>query len=141
MIRVEKISPQAWKSIGAKAHQLAFGEGRPTGQERLDFALLVLEDDTILGYMTCRELDAVTLQWLYGGVIGKSHACLTWRGLRAAIHWCKAAGYEKLLSIVENTNRAMLKLELTLGFLIFGLRMHAGHVLVENFLSLEEVKP
>ena len=59
MIEVIEIDSLMWaEKFSADAHKIAFGQLKNPGDERIDFALLAVRDNTPLGYVTCRELDA-----------------------------------------------------------------------------------
>ena len=49
------------------AHKVAFGTIKPASWDRIDFALLAMCNEDMIGYVTARELDPFTVYWQFGG--------------------------------------------------------------------------
>lgn len=133
-MRVVKISKEKWAELSEKAHLIVFNEIRKPEMERIDYALLVESDSGVpMQYATCRELDAESVYFQYGGSFpgtkgtGKSLRCFD-----KIIEWSEFAGYRRISFLVENTNEAMMKLALRFGFLVVGLRNFKGQVFLEH---------
>lgn len=133
MIRVEPLSTTAWNDISENAHKVAFGTVKPASLERIDFALMAVDSasDQPLGYVTCREHDAETLYWQFGGALpGTKGTIKSWRAYQEGLGWCEGR-YKRVTTMIENTNLPMLELALKAGFLVNGIRYTADKILVE----------
>ena len=141
-MKVQKIHKDDWATAAADAHLIVFSEKKKPEMDRIDFALVVESEHEIpLQYATCRELNAESLYLQYGGSFPgtkgtiKSHRCFE------EMHtWAREQSYKRVSFLVENSNLAMLKLALTAGFLITGVRNHQGGILLEHvkeFIALE----
>ncbi len=133
-MRVVKIHKEDWKELAEKAHLVVFGEVKKPEMDRIDFALIVESEHGIaLQYGTCRETDAYSLYYQYGGSFPgtkgtiKSHRCF-----EALLTWARENGYKRVSFLVENTNAPMLKLALACDFLITGIRHFKGLILLEH---------
>lgn len=139
---MQKVHKDDWATAAADAHLIVFEKVKKPEMDRIDFALVVESEHEIpLQYATCRELDAESLYLQYGGSFPgtkgsiKSHRCF-----EEILTWAREQGYKRVSFLVENTNLAMLKLALTTGFLITGVRNHDGSILLEHvkkFIQLE----
>lgn len=138
MIQIHKVSKEDWASLADNAHLAIFGEKKPASQERIDFALLAVNGDDLIGYVTCRELSPTILYWSYGGAFPPGSKTLyAWLGYRAMTETCKKLGYEEILTFIENKNSPMLKMASKIGYFISGLRMWNGHTMLEHTLELK----
>lgn len=138
---VHRIEGEEWRRIADVAHKAVFGEAKPTAVDhRIEFALLACnERDEILSYVTCREVDVGKLYWGYGGSVPPVRETVqSWRVMNEMLRVCRLDGYTQISFLVENTNRAMLKLALKAGFLITGLRLISGSVMIEHVLQLSK---
>lgn len=121
--------------MSKNAHLISFGEKREPSIERIDFALLAVSEHKALGYITCREADAETVYWQFGGPFpGTKGSSVSFRCYQAAVEWCKLR-YDRVYTFIENSNKAMLKMALEVGFLIVGVRVFKGQILVELLLE------
>jgi hypothetical protein len=141
-VKVHKVHKDDWASGAAATHLVVFGESSKPEMDRIDFALVVESEHEIpLQYASCRELSADSLFLQYGGSFpGTKGTISSLRCFEELLTWARDAGYKRISFLVENTNLAMLKLALTTGFLITGVRNHKGAILLEHvkeFLALE----
>jgi RimJ/RimL family protein N-acetyltransferase len=128
-------SREDWKAVSEAAHLVCFGERKEVSMDRIDFALVVGENDAPSGYVTCREHDAETLYWQFGGAFpGTRSTSLSWKGYQALVDWCKTR-YKRITTLIENTNIVMLKMAMKVGFRIQGVRVFKGQILVEHLLE------
>lgn len=136
-LSVKKIGPQLWSSTFSEhAHLGVFGEFHDRNLDRIDYALLCInKEDEPVAYMTCRELDSESVYWQYGGVFGPYRNSVT--AFRACESFTKyhRENYKRCATYIENTNTAMLKVALKLGFKISGIRNFKNSVLVEHLLE------
>lgn len=133
---VVQLSREQWAKHSELAHLIVFNKRKPASMDRIDFALVAQKDDALISYVTCREHDAETLYWQFGGAFpGTKNTSLSFQAYQMGINWCKEKGYKRVTTAVENTNIVMLKFALKVGFLIVGIRNHHGSVLVELVLE------
>lgn len=128
-----------WAQFHDDAFVAVFGERRPWELDRANFALLVVDDNNApSGYVSCVEMDAETIYWQHGGALPNYRSTLyALQGYRKLIEWCRA-DYKRITTRIENTNLAMLKMALKVGFLIQGTYIHKGQVFLELCLELEK---
>lgn len=130
---VELIHPKDWEMLSEKAHLAVFDTHKPKELDRIDFALLVkTESDEWLAYATCREHDAHSLYWQYGGAFpGTRDSSMSFQAYRAFAEYCQAR-YKRISTLVENTNVVYMKFLMKTGFRIVGLRNFHGSILLEH---------
>jgi hypothetical protein len=116
---------------------IAFGKLLPPGSERIDFAMIVSNSDGVaMGYVTCREQDAETVYWQFGGAFpGTRDTLRTFQGYRAFVDACR--NYKRITTLIENTNTVMLKMAMAVGFRVVGVRAYKGSILLEHLLEFE----
>lgn len=141
-MRVQRVHKDDWLTAAAQAHLIVFNETKKPELDRIDFALVVESEHQIpLQYATCRELHAESLFVQYGGSFpGTKGTINSLRCFEEILTWAREQGYKRVSFLVENTNTPMLKLALTTGFLITGVRNHDGAILLEHvkkFVQLE----
>jgi hypothetical protein len=135
-VKVEKITPAEWAKYSGHAHLIAFGKTLPPGSERIDFALLAVHGEQAMGYVTCREQDAETVYWQFGGAFpGTKDTIRTFQGYRAFVDACR--GYKRITTLIENTNTVMLKMAMAVGFRVVGVRAYKGSILLEHLLEFK----
>lgn len=98
-----------------------FGCHRDPEIEKIDFALICLnEKQDYLGFITCKEMDAESVYWQFGGAFEETKNTIrVLPAYRMFIEWCSGK-YKRITTRIENTNLAMIKLALKCGFLING---------------------
>lgn len=136
---VEKLTPDQWAYCSEHAHLLAFKEIKPASRDRIDFALLAIDGTTPAMYVTCREYDAETLYWQFGGAFPETLGTVkSFRAVEAFVAYVKER-YARVTCLIENTNRVMLKMASKVGFKIVGIRTYHGCVLLEHLLEFGEI--
>lgn len=137
-MRVAQITKEDWAVLSEKAHLVVFNEKKNAENDRIDFALVCENEHEIpMGYVTCRETDAHTLYWQYGGMFPDTKGSIKSLGVtKKFLEWCKER-YKRVYFQVENTNAPMLKMAIACGFVIIGVRNYKGSILVEHILDLE----
>jgi hypothetical protein len=135
---VVKITKAEWETMAPNAHRAVFGQVLPDGSTRIDFALLAVDrSGTPMSYVTCQERDAESLYWQFGGSFpGTKGTVGSLQAMEAFLGWCRDH-YKRVSFLVENSNKAMLKMALATGFSIIGTRNYKGSVLVEHLLELQ----
>lgn len=121
--------------MSENAHLLAFGTKKSASHERIDFALLCIDGARVEGYLTAKEMDHETVYWQFGGALPHVKGSVkSLRGYKLFVEWAKSH-YKRVQTRIENTNTAMLKFAMHVGFLIVGVRYVQGSTLLE--LELE----
>jgi hypothetical protein len=130
-VNLQRYSAIEWQTVSEDVHMTVFGEIRPQEMNRIDFALVVWHVIP-LGYVTCREFDYETVYMGYGGCLQRN-SLQNVRGYQMVLN--ELSIYKRAVTLVENTNIAMLRLAMSQGFLITGFRNHKNTNLIE--LTLE----
>lgn len=132
MTRIVRIEKEEWAQFSENAHLIVFAEKKSADMDRIDFALVAeTEDSKLQGYITCREFDAKSLYWQYGGAFpGTFRSFSAMNPYREFLTWSEKR-YDRVMTLVENVNYPMLKMHLASGFLIVGFRVHQGQGMVE----------
>lgn len=138
---VKKVTKEDWAELSEKAHLIVFNQNSKPEMERIDYALMVESNSGIpLQYATCRELDGESVYVQYGGSFpGTKGSTRSLRCAEKLLEWAEFAGYRRVSFFVENTNEAMLKLAMRLGFLIVGVRNFKNKILLEHFKEFQGV--
>lgn len=135
MIEVVRVPKEEWAPMSEDAHRISFKENKPADWDRIDFALLGTKEGLLTGYVTCREHDAKTLYWQFGGAMPMAKDSITsFMTLQAFFDWSKT-NYDRITCLVENTNTVMLKMAIKLGFRIVGIRTFKQTVLLEHLIE------
>jgi RimJ/RimL family protein N-acetyltransferase len=129
---VKKISSEDWQLMSESAHVIAFGEKRESKMDRVDFGLIAIDNKgEVSGYVTCIEMDQETIYWQHGGAMPEYKGSIhTIQGYTLFVNWCHEH-YRRITTKIENTNTAMLKLAMKLGFTITGTEVFKGKLLVQ----------
>lgn len=140
MITVREVPALDWIILSENAHSAVFGTYKPKEWDRIDYALLALRDEEVLGYVTCREFDSQTLYWQFGGMLPHLRNTITsFQCYLAFRDWTKNK-YERVVTYIENTNMVMLKMAMKIGYLITGIRNFQGSILLEHTLEFKKEK-
>lgn len=138
-VEVDVLLSPEWDKYAEKAHLICFNKLNPAEKQRIDFALVSRWGDRLMGYVTCREMDADTVYWQFGGAFpGTKDTALTFKGYTALIGHCKNK-YKRITTLIENTNTPMLKMAMKAGFLIVGIRNYNASILLEHVLEFRDV--
>lgn len=129
---VKRLEPISWALYSEKAHLACFSERRPPEMERISYALVAEVDGIPAAYVTVKELDSETAYFQHGGAFPNIRG--TTRSLKAyrAIMDSIASRYMRAGTLIENTNKAMLKFAMNEGWTIMGLRVFEGSILLEH---------
>lgn len=135
MYTVERIDSDKWLTDSETAHKLAFGAYRSRELDRIDFALITMKDSRPAGYVTCLEMDSETVYWQIGGAFPDAkNTGVVVPCYLAMIDWCLDR-YQRITTRIENTNTAMLRLAMKVGFLIVGTWNFKGSIYLELLLE------
>lgn len=139
MWKVVQVSPLDWaKTFSQNAHKAVFQELRGAFIDRISYALLVIKDEVVIGYVTVMDYDAETVYWQFGGVLPTFRKSITAvKCIETAIEWQKKIS-TRILTYVENTNLPMLRFYLAYGFIIIGTRTYNGHTMLDLVKELRD---
>lgn len=138
-IKIVKLSAEEWKLLSMDSHAVVFEEKRPPYMDRIDFAIMTVDDETEtpLCYVTVRELDAETVYFQYGGAYPSAKGTSkSYESYKQLIDWTRKR-YKRATNLVVNENIKMLQFCFAQGFRIIGVRTFKGQVLCELLLEFE----
>lgn len=131
-LSVVRIDKDKWAEMAHDVHINVFGE--LPSSSKVDFALVVQNNSLpcfYFGYVTCRELDAETLYWSYGGMFEKHrNTNFSLRAMYALLGWCSER-YARLNTLIEQENTKMQRLSLKAGWLVSGVKQFKHELLIE----------
>lgn len=122
-------TPEEWVKYSEDSHVAVFKECRPSGMDRITYALAAVDDIGVIGYVTCRETDSESLYWQHGGAVESRYGIAAYRGFEAFLENAKA--YKRVTTLVKNDNIKYLHLLMKFGFRIIGLRCIVGEIFLE----------
>lgn len=127
-----QLSPEEWKqNFSENIHKVVFKEIRQAEREVISYALLVIKDEEVMGYVTVKQYDVDSVYWQFGGVIPKFRRSMTAvKGIELALEWQRERA-KRILTYVENTNLPMLRMYLAYGFIIIGTRSYNNLVMCD----------
>jgi RimJ/RimL family protein N-acetyltransferase len=136
MMIIDRLDPKSWQKLSENAHLICFNKHKPADWDRIDFALLAkTPENELAGYITCREHDAHTVYWQFGGTFpGARSTSLSFRAYQEGVAWCKSR-YKRISTLIENDNVVMLKMAMAVGFRAVGIRFFNQTVLLEMLLE------
>lgn len=142
-MKIECLTPAQWAPLSENAHRACFGKVKPAAWDRIDFALLAVEEETatVRGYGTFREQSRDSVYWQFGGAFpGAKDTALSFRAYQQMVRHL-AKKYTRVTTAIENTNTVMLKFAMKVGYRIVGTRTVDGSVMVEHLLEFQKEIP
>lgn len=130
-------SPEEWSKFAADAHLVVFGEHRPPDLNRIDFAVLTVDNGVPMTFMTAREFDAESIYMQYGGSFPTALGTLRSYKSYDMIVSDFLSKYKRVTTLVENTNTPMLKFAMKRGLRIIGMRTFKGTIFLEHLIERE----
>lgn len=133
-ILVKEVEPQLWRQMAEDAHVSVFNEHWDAGLERIDFALVMVhkDSDKIISYATATNIDSSTVYLSYGGAFPTFKGTpITFMSFQHMLDHLKRR-YKRIVTLVENTNTAMLRFYMKEKFLITGIRYFGESIFLEN---------
>lgn len=130
MIHVKKFTPEQWYAYSEVAHKLVFKEQRDPWIERISFALLAHSDEEAIGFVTCRETDAESVYWQFGGALDEFRGIAAYRGFQGFYGYCQKR-YKRISTLVKNDNVGYLHMLMKMGFRAIGMRTYKGDIFLE----------
>lgn len=137
-IEVKRIEKHEWYQLAENAHLAVFDETWNKDIERIDFAVLTVdEDNQLIQYATLRELDAEAIYLQYGGSFPTYRGSIqAHKSFKAILDWLHRE-YKYVSFLTENTNFPMLKFAIKERFRIVGMRNFKNKVYLEHFREKE----
>lgn len=130
-MRVERVSKEDWHTWADVCYPSVFNAVRPKALERIDYALLAMEEKEILTFVTVKEMDSETAYWQFGGAMAEAKK--SYRAVMAymmMIRW-EMERHKRITTKIENDNISMLKVAMACGFKIQGVSGFKGKTFVE----------
>lgn len=133
---VKRVEKDNWNTLSEDAHGVVFGEKMPRDLPRYDYALVCENAERrLVSYATVRELDAESVYWQYGGVFPAFRKTpKSFEAFSMQVDWCLER-YKRLSFLVENDNKAMLRMAAKKDFMITGVRTFKNLVLLEHAIG------
>lgn len=134
---VKQLSPTEWMDFSEAANQICFDHFRSRELNRVDYALLLIDNNKPQGFTTVKEMDAESAYLQYGGAFpGHIGTPRPIQAFGLMLNFLREK-YKRVTCYVENDNQTMLKICMKFGFRIVGVKMFKQQVLVENTLEWE----
>lgn len=135
--KVLQLSQEEWaEKFSENIHKVVFKEIKPGYRDRISYAVLVVKDEEVIGYVTVREIDNEAVYWQFGGIVPKYQKTMTAvKCIETALKWQKERSL-RIVTYVKNTNLPMLRFYLGYGFLIIGTRTYRNDVMVDMVKEL-----
>lgn len=129
-MKLVRYNPEQWFAYSEAAHCSVFGTSRAPWLDRINYALVAVDGDEPVGFTTCRETDAESVYWQYGGCMEDQRGHKAVRAFRALFDDAQSR-YRRCTTYVKNDNVGYLHLAMKYGFRIIGLRNYEGHIMLE----------
>lgn len=126
-----------WSKYAEDAHLSVFNEKRPSDMNRIDFAILSVENKVPQTFMTARELDSETIYMQYGGSFPSAKGTVNSFISYSMIVDYLLTKYKRVTTLIENTNHAMMKFAMKKGLNIIGMRTFKGQIFLEHLIENE----
>lgn len=133
---VIRLDAKEWEKMAEDAHVICFNEKRPSYVNRIDYALLVVDQktDKPVSYITVKEFDNETAYWQHGGGFPGTIGIPVYQAYRACIAYSKER-YKRIFTLIENKNTPMLKMAMKVGFRIIGVKNIANEIMLEHLIE------
>jgi RimJ/RimL family protein N-acetyltransferase len=140
MIKIIQIPATEWAQHSAKVHAAVFDKSKPAEWDRIDYVLLIHNDEKAIAYISCREEDRETVYWQFGGIFpAYRNTGLAYKIIDECVKWT-AEKYKRVTMRVENSNISFLKLAFKAGFRIVGTVTFKSFILCNLLLEFEDAK-
>ena len=132
---LRKLTKEQWKEFEPEAHQLCFGYRVEPDYHNFSHTLVTELDGKPIAYAQIRELNKDTCYYHFGAVFPPCRGTAnSMRSLRMFTEETMKQ-YKYIITNIRNTNTAMLKLELSIGFVPIGMIVQNNELWLE--LKLE----
>lgn len=139
-IEVKELSPTEWAEISEIARLKSFGDHRPPSMDRIDFALLVVDElEHPVGYATCSAINAEVVHLKMLGGFPNDTGFMSMAAGYLAVHGrLVEKGFKHVRTHIRADNVKVLRFSMTQGYRICGYTNFAGEPLVELHLVLKK---
>ncbi len=138
MMEAQYLTPDQWSQIEKSAVGASFGHWDEGMGAPLSYALLMVDaQNTPRGYVTAQLHGPRTVYWKFGAALFPTQGSIVVRNaLLQLIDREKLMGRTKIHTFIENTNTRMLRMALSVGFRVVGVRLSESAVLVDHCLVI-----
>jgi len=135
MINLNFYTKDEWQEYSKQFHALVFNNSDFSDIENIDFACVVFDKDTAIGFSTMRVLDKYHVYMQYGGTLDKSN----YTNLKGYLKLIEALkdNFLNITTLIENNNKSMIKLAMKAGFEIIGIRYKKGSIYLEHSIEVK----
>jgi hypothetical protein len=132
------LTPSEWAEIAEVARLKSFGDFRPASFDRIDFAMLLLDDQNRpVGYANGSALTADTWHMKYVAAFHRDVGIHVMGDFDPIVHGhLRALGFRRVLTHISPENLPALRFTMKLGYRICGYANFANEPLVELTLDL-----
>lgn len=130
-MEVVRLTPDKWATLSKNANMAVFGEIVDPGLEKIDCAYLILDKDSPVAFTSIQERDRESAYIQYGGTMPQHRGKGFGKEFFTMILDEVFKTYKRVGMLVENTNIPMLRLGMSSGFVIIGMRNFKGSILLE----------
>jgi ribosomal protein S18 acetylase RimI-like enzyme len=136
-IAIQKLRPIDWEIISKDFHFVVFQEKREPYFDRIDYALLLTDSvkDHAIGFVTVRELDSFTAYLQHGGIIPQYQNSIIPYKCFMEVLKLLSGKYKRMSTLVRNDNFRMLKLYISIGAKIIGIRTFDNEIYLEHLIE------
>lgn len=125
------LTKDEWKDYSKAAHELAFNEQWNPEIERIDYAMLLVNEEDPVAYVTLKETGEHSVYIQYGGAFQNiKGTTLSYKAFARMIHDLQKK-YKRITTLVENNNWGMLKFYWSTKFRVTGLRYFKSAIFLE----------
>jgi hypothetical protein len=121
-MQVYKLTKSQFDEMLADTHTCVFGGELPLDFFRYDCAYVLSEQKDFIGYALVREMSGEDVELSYGGLVEEHRSKDTKNYFYGVLGRAKEDGYKFAHIQVKNDNLKMLRLALSVGFLVTGFR-------------------
>lgn len=137
MIELLRYTPDQWYAYAEGAHAAVFRRERAPWVDRISFALLAVDGEKVVGYVTCRETDNESLYWQFGGSVDEHRGISSFRAFQALLDYTRSR-YKRCDTYVKNDNIGYLHLLHKQGFRVVGTRSVKGGTWLDLNLEFDD---
>ncbi len=127
---LERLTPDEWSTMSQSAHKIVYGKDRAPDLDRIDYAILIRNDSEPCGFATIDEVEKRSAYMQDGGAFPSAEKTVfAVKGYVMIVNYLKEK-YDYITTHISNKNLRMLKLALSAGFVVMGVEVHKGQILL-----------
>lgn len=131
MISTQFLTKEEWKGFSKMAHEISFQELWDPEMERIDYAMLLVNEKEPVAFATLKEFKKDQVYIQYGGAFPSSKGTIVSYKAFARMVDDLLKKYNKITTLVENNNWGMLKYYWSARFKVTGIRFFKEHTFLE----------